>query len=74
MHVKNIDPSAAWLSISIALKRDEVDTLIKQLEKLRSNEHGHFHFRTDDFNPPEGIADFEWSIAEDDQPDNMKVE
>ena len=76
MNVQLHNPGTGWIGLSIAMKSDEIDVLIRRLTEVKAGSCDHFHFRTDDFSADEGTADVEWRLLDDDdeEPDNMSIE
>lgn len=63
-----------WVSVSLAVRPDEVDKLIDTLRLLKDGEVSHFHLRCDDFEPETGLADVEVSLMGSTEVSNMSID
>ena len=64
---------ADYVSVTLALRVAEVDTLIEALQQLQGGEVDHFHLRCNDFSAPHGIGDIEVSLAGPSDVHNMGI-
>jgi len=64
---------SGWIGLSIALGKSEIDLLLRRLNQLQSGEIEHFHFRNDDFESEEGVADIEITTIGKEEHDNMAI-
>lgn len=65
---------SGWLGISIALRDEEIDLLLRRLTQLKSGDIRHFHLRNDDFHSDEGVADIEITTIGEQEQDNMTID
>lgn len=65
---------SGWVGLSFALRPTEIDQLTSMLSRLKNRDVGHFHFRNDDFSSQEGVADVEFSVMDEAERDNLKIE
>ncbi|WP_145170667.1 hypothetical protein [Rubripirellula lacrimiformis] len=65
---------SGWVGLSLALGRSEIDVLIQKLNELKSGELDHFHFRCDNFDASEGVADFEITTSGAGDVNNLIIE
>ncbi len=65
--------NSGWVGVSIALSEEEIDVLIQKLNQLKNDQVKHFHFRNEDFNSEEGVADIEITMINE-KDDNMIIE
>ena len=65
---------SGWIGLSIALGHSEIDVLIQRLNELKSGELGHFHFRCDNFDAAEGVADIEITTNGVGDVDNLTIQ
>jgi len=74
MNVKLEKFDSGWVTLSIALGKEEIELLIRRLNELKSGGLGHFHFfRNDDCEAAEGVADIEITTIGEDEADNMLI-
>lgn len=65
---------SGWVGVSLALSTDEIELLLQRLASLKSGDITHFHLRSDDFSPCEGIADIEFCLIGEQEPNNMVID
>lgn len=66
--------SSGWIGISMALSHEDIDGLIRALEKLKSGELEHFHIRRDEWPDEPMVSDIEISTQGEHEISNMYVE
>ncbi|HMO85940.1 MAG TPA: hypothetical protein PKC18_13585 [Lacipirellulaceae bacterium] len=64
---------SGWLGVYVALTREEAAALIDRLHRLIDGRIDHFHFGRDDFASDAGVADIEFSLRGETEPDNMII-
>ncbi|MGH9218968.1 MAG: hypothetical protein ACRD1W_06680 [Vicinamibacterales bacterium] len=65
--------SSGWSQVNLRIKPDEVDALVKKLQRLTTTSH--FHLRgTYDEAAGAGVADIEISLQGPDESDNLVLE
>ncbi len=74
MKARMHNPGTGWISVSIAFNDREIEELIGKLRALKSGELGHFHFRREEFEDGQGIADVELSMMGSTEVDDMILE
>ena len=65
---------SGWVGLSLALRAEEIDLLLRRLNELKSGDIKHFHFRNEDFESQEGVADIEITTIGEDEPSNMIID
>ena len=72
MRVEQDDFGTGWFQLHIAIRNEEIDSLIELLNGLKSDPQQHFHLSSD-YAGEGGIGDIEFYIQGDDEQDNMMM-
>ncbi len=72
MYVDITSSDEGWHGLSIAIKKEEIDSLINLLEMIKNDNDQHFHI-TNHFDDESGVADIEFYIKDEKQKDNMAL-
>jgi len=64
---------SGWDGLGLALRPDEIDSLMQLLLSLKNGTQGHFHLATTDYSPREGLADVEFGLLGEGEMDNMAI-
>ncbi len=71
MNVEFEDFGTGWIQVFLALKEDDIDSLIEMLKMLKDSPESHFHLASD-YEGESGVGDIEISIQGKDQKNNMQ--
>lgn len=70
MRTKLNDWKNGWFGVELSIRPEEIDRLIKLLQRIKDDPDQHFHISSD-FTGESGIGDIEVSIQQTDEPSNM---
>jgi hypothetical protein len=70
MHTKLEDWKNGWFGIEFAIRPEEIDGLIRQLEMLKSDHEQHFHIGSD-YKGQGGVGDITICVQSADEASNM---
>ena len=73
MNVIRNEIGDGWIDVSIALRAEEIDPLIKSLLALKEDTTKHFHLRNT-FEETKGVADLQICIKAESFRDNMVLD
>jgi hypothetical protein len=73
MNIEIEDFMTGWFGLTIGLKPEDIENLIKRLELLRQDAERHFHIFSD-CEGPGGVGDIEFYVQGSDQADNVTLE
>ena len=71
MFLKLEDYNTGWIGLKIAIKTNDIDILIQNLELLKDNPSQHFHISSN-FEGETGVGDIEIYV-DDESPENMQL-
>ncbi len=72
MRVELEDFKTGWFGVGVAIRLEEIDTLITLLNRLKNDPSQHFHI-AGNFEGDGGVSDISFHLAEGDVKDNSQV-
>ncbi len=72
MRIELEDFGTGWYQLHVALKEQDIDSLVAQLLMLKDNKDQHFH-ASSDYEGEGGIGDIEFYVQSADEQDNLMI-